>query len=75
MTSCKIILTPTTKEPEICHALARTSAFNFRLCRLLDLVMVKTGYTGNTGNKEKLRKDRTRHVYIDCQDQLVTNDL
>ena len=32
MTTCKIILTPTTKEPKICHALATTSAFNLKLC-------------------------------------------
>ena len=31
MTTCKIILTPTTKEPKICHALATTSAFNLKL--------------------------------------------
>ena len=30
--SCKIILTPTTKVPKICHALAATSAFNLKLC-------------------------------------------
>ena len=28
----KIILTPTTKEPKICHALASTSVFNLKLC-------------------------------------------
>ena len=32
MTTCKTILTPTTKEPKICHALATTSAFNLKLC-------------------------------------------
>ena len=32
MTTCKIILTPTTKEPKICHALAITFAFNLKLC-------------------------------------------
>ena len=32
MTTCKIILTPTNKEPKICHALATTSAFNLKLC-------------------------------------------
>ena len=32
MTTCKIILTPTTKEPKICHARATTSAFNLKLC-------------------------------------------
>ena len=32
MTTCKIILTPTTKEPKICHALGTTSAFNLKLC-------------------------------------------
>ena len=35
MTTCKIILTPTTKEPKICHALAKTSAFNLKLCLIL----------------------------------------
>ena len=25
-------MTPTTKEPKICHALATTSAFNLKLC-------------------------------------------
>ena len=35
MTTCKIILTPTTKEPNICHALATTSAFNLKLCHML----------------------------------------
>ena len=32
MTTCKTILTPTTKVPKICHALATTSAFNLKLC-------------------------------------------
>ena len=32
MKKCKSILTPATKEPEICHALATTSAFNLKLC-------------------------------------------
>ena len=42
MTTCKIILTPTTKEPEICHALASTSAFNLKLCHIfyLDLFVL-----------------------------------
>ena len=26
------MLTPTTKEPKICHAVATTSAFNLKLC-------------------------------------------
>ena len=30
--TCKIILTFTTKEPKIYHALATTSAFNLKLC-------------------------------------------
>ena len=34
MTTCKSILTPTTKEPKICHALATTSAFNLKLCHI-----------------------------------------
>ena len=32
MKKCKSILTPTTKEPNICQALATTSAFNLKLC-------------------------------------------
>ena len=32
MKTCKISLTPTTKKPKICHALAITSAFNLKLC-------------------------------------------
>ena len=32
--TCKIILTPTTKEPKNCHALATTSAFNPKLCQM-----------------------------------------
>ena len=32
MTICKISLTPTTKEPRLCHAMATTSAFNLKLC-------------------------------------------
>ena len=32
MTAIKIILTPTTKEPKVCHAMATTSAFNLKLC-------------------------------------------
>ena len=32
LTTYKIILTPSTKEPIICHALATTSAFNLKLC-------------------------------------------
>ena len=34
MTTCKTILTLTTKEPKICHALATTSAFNLKLCHM-----------------------------------------
>ena len=34
MTKCKSILTPTTKEHKICHALATTSAFNLKLCHI-----------------------------------------
>ena len=34
MTTCKIILTPTTKELKICQALATTSAFNLKLCHM-----------------------------------------
>ena len=34
MTTCKISLTPTTKEPKISHALAITSAFNLKLCHI-----------------------------------------
>ena len=34
MKTCKIILTPTTKEPNICHSLATTSAFNLKLCHI-----------------------------------------
>ena len=34
MTTCKIIWTPTTKEPKFCHALATTSAFNLKLCHI-----------------------------------------
>ena len=33
-TTCNIILTPTTKEHRICHALATTSAFNLKLCHI-----------------------------------------
>ena len=32
ITTCNIILAPTTKEPKICHAMATTSAFNLKLC-------------------------------------------
>ena len=32
MTTCKILLTPTNKEQQICHVLATTSAFNLKLC-------------------------------------------
>ena len=35
MTTCKIILTPASKEPKIFHALATTSAFNLKLCHIL----------------------------------------
>ena len=34
MTTCKIIVNPQTKEPKICHALATTSAFNLKMCRI-----------------------------------------
>ena len=37
MTTCQIILIPTTKEPKICHALATTSAFNLKLCHTIFL--------------------------------------
>ena len=36
MTTCEIILTPTTEEPKICHVLAITSALNLKLCRMRD---------------------------------------
>ena len=32
MTTCKIILTSTTKEPKFGYALATTSAFNLKMC-------------------------------------------
>ena len=35
MTKCKSILTPTTNEPKTCHALATTSAFNLKLCHIM----------------------------------------
>ena len=34
MTISTITLTPTTKEPKICHALATTSALNHKLCSM-----------------------------------------
>ena len=34
ITTCKISLTPTTKEPKICHALVITSAFNLKMCHM-----------------------------------------
>ena len=34
ITTCKIILTPPTKEPQICLDLAPTSAFNLELCHM-----------------------------------------
>ena len=34
MTTRKIVWTPTTKEPQINHALAGSSAFNFKLCHI-----------------------------------------
>ena len=37
MTTWKIILTPTTKEPKICHALATTFAFNLKLCHIINM--------------------------------------
>ena len=37
MTTFKIILSPQIKEPKICHALAKTSAFNLKLCHLCHL--------------------------------------
>ena len=42
MTTCKIILTPTTKEPKICHALATTSAFNLKLCFIILIILIRT---------------------------------
>ena len=36
MADCKIIFTPLTKEPKICHDLATTSAFNLKLCPKLN---------------------------------------
>ena len=35
MTKYKSILTPTTKEPKVGHALATISAFNLKLCHIL----------------------------------------
>ena len=37
MKTCKIMLTLTTKEPKICHALATTSAFNLKLCPIFNV--------------------------------------
>ena len=34
MTTSKTFLTPINKEPKICHALATTSEFNLKLCRM-----------------------------------------
>ena len=45
MTTCKSVLTPTTKEPKICHVLATTSAFNLKLCLMLwTVVGGRVGY-------------------------------
>ena len=44
MTTCKIILTPTTKEPKICHALATTSAFNLKLCHITTLTYLDSSW-------------------------------
>ena len=43
MTTCKTILTPTTKEPKICHALATTSAFNLKLCPMSRFILPLAG--------------------------------
>ena len=55
MTTCKIIFTPTTKEPKICHALATASALNLKLCHNLSvytidyaLLLAKTGIFEST---------------------------
>ena len=36
MTTCKFIFTPTNKEQKNCHALATTSAFNLKLCHIIN---------------------------------------
>ena len=41
MTTCKIILTPTTKEPKKCYALTTTSAFNLKLFHILVQLLEK----------------------------------
>ena len=62
--SVKLVWPPITKEPKICHALAMTSAFNLKLCRMfLDL---KETYDenkterwidvyGNTASKDQVK--------------------
>ena len=42
MTTCKIILTPATKEPTIGYDLATTSAFNLKLCLKTKQVIYRT---------------------------------
>ena len=66
MTTCKSILTPTTKEPKICHALATTSAFNLKLCLktkyavvLISMNMVSEKSDVN-GLTLKLLRDRSK---------------
>ena len=52
MTIRKIMLTPTTKEYKINHALAATSAFNLKLCCMLiwvDLSFILKGLSLNRG--------------------------
>ena len=40
MKTCKIMWTPTTEQPKMCHALATTSAINLKLCHRLNFLGV-----------------------------------
>ena len=60
MTTCKIILTPTTKEPKICHALATTSAFNLKLCHMTTLYRALLSQDGESYNEMVVRKPGRR---------------
>ena len=55
--ACKIILTPTTKEPKVCHALVTTSALNLKLCsRIQESPFAIYLYALNNGKSPKFTK-------------------
>ena len=71
MKTCKISLTPTTKEPKICHALAITSAFNLKLC--LRSLLFYTTFSWCWKTEEKTKNICEGHTNIFIWRQCIVN--